>query len=255
MLRRLGFELMPEPGDDLAFTVHLPSWRLDIEREIDVIEEIARLHGYDKFANTLPPFTGAVVELPDAKKDEKLRSALLALGYNEAISMTFISHEEAEQFAHAPVLELENPLSEEASVMRTSLVPGILNMLSYNLNRGNSNVRLFEHGNIFERAGAKADQRKCVCFGATGNAVLPGINQAGRPLSFFDIKGDIENLLMPFAYKTLTFDAKTADYYHPERSTRALLDGNFVAQFGQLHPEIATNAKAAAGCVSRPDLC
>ena len=127
---------MPEPGRTTEFTVHIPSWRLDVEREIDLIEEIARLHGYDKFTNTLPAYVGAVVELPDAKKDEKLRSSLLALGYNEAISLTFISHEEAEQFAHAPVIELANPLSEEASVMRTSLVPGMLNMLSYNLNRG-----------------------------------------------------------------------------------------------------------------------
>ena len=112
-LRRLGFELMPEPATDPEFTVHIPSWRLDVEREIDLIEEIARLHGYDKFANTLPAYAGAVVELPDEKKDAKLRSSLLALGYNQAISLTFISHEEAEQFAHAPVIDLANPLSEE----------------------------------------------------------------------------------------------------------------------------------------------
>ena len=69
----MGFELIPEPGGEDAFTTQIPSWRLDVEREIDLIEEIARLHGYDKFANTLPSSRGAVVELPDAKKDEKLR--------------------------------------------------------------------------------------------------------------------------------------------------------------------------------------
>ena len=100
ILKHLGFELIPEPGEEDEFTVHIPSWRLDIEREIDLIEEIARLHGYDKFANTLPPIPAKFVELPDAAKDEKLRSALLALGYNEAISLTFISHEEAEQFSY-----------------------------------------------------------------------------------------------------------------------------------------------------------
>src|SRR5580700_9210295 len=155
ILRRLGFELIPEPGEDLEFTVQVPSWRLDVEREIDVIEEIARLHGYDKFANRLPAYVGAVVELPDAEKEARLRSSLLALGYDEAISLTFISHRDAEQFSSVPVIELANPLSEEASVMRTSMSPGMLNMLAYNLNRGSENVRLFEAGNVFEADGKR----------------------------------------------------------------------------------------------------
>ena len=107
-----------------------------MEREIDVIEEIARLHGYDKFENTLPAYSGAVVELPHAAMDAALRRRALALGYNEAMSLTFISHADAERFApETRVLELENPLSEEASVMRTSLAPGMLDMLAWNLNR------------------------------------------------------------------------------------------------------------------------
>ncbi|HYK48625.1 MAG TPA: phenylalanine--tRNA ligase subunit beta, partial [Terriglobales bacterium] len=135
ILKQLGFELMPERGGDPDFTVHIPSWRLDVEREIDVIEEIARLHGFDKFSNTLPAYAGAVVEAPDAEKDAKLRASLLALGYNEALSLTFISHQDAETFSAVPVIELANPQSEEASVMRSSLVPVMLNMLAYNLNR------------------------------------------------------------------------------------------------------------------------
>ncbi len=75
-----------------------PSWRLDVEREIDVIEEIARLHGYDKFENTLPAYSGAVVELPHAAMDAAFRKRALALGYNEAVSLTFISHADAEKF-------------------------------------------------------------------------------------------------------------------------------------------------------------
>ena len=243
ILRRLGFELMPEPAEEPEFTVHIPSWRLDVEREIDLIEEIARLHGYDKFANTLPAYAGAVVELPDAKKDQKLRSLLLALGYNEAISLTFISHEEAEQFAHAPVIELENPLSEEASVMRTSLVPGMLNMLAYNLNRGSGNVRLFESGNVFERAEAKAVELKHICLGATSPPLQKTQGWGAHDGGFFELKGDVENLLHAFQYKALTYDAQVAEYYHSGRSARALMDGVLVAQFGQVHPEIASARK------------
>jgi len=243
ILKKLGFELVPEPGEDQEFTVQIPSWRLDVEREIDIIEEVARLHGYDKFANTLPSFSGAVVETPEATKDNKLRTSLLALGYNEAVSLTFISHEDAEQFSSAPVLELENPQSEEASVMRSSLVPGMLDMLAYNLNRGSANVRLFEAGSVFSSEADKAVEVKRICLGATGSATEPSVHQAARALSFFDIKGDVETLLHGFQHNNLTYDSKTSEYYHPGRSARALMDGALVAQFGQIHPETAAKRK------------
>jgi len=242
-LRRLGFELIPEPGDDIEFTVQVPSWRLDVEREIDVIEEIARLHGYDKFANTLPTYVGSVVEQPDAEKEKKLRTSLLALGYNEAISSTFISHLDAEQFSSVPVIELANPLSEEASVMRTSMVPGMLNMLAYNLNRGSVNVHLFEAGNVFEAVGDKTVEFKRICMGATGSALNASVHQAARPLSFFDLKGDVETLLASFQHVGLEYKADAADYYHPGRSARAVIDGEIMAQFGQIHPEITGERK------------
>src|SRR5215469_7208457 len=122
LLKRLGFNLIPEGQGDAQCRVQIPSWRLDVEREIDLIEEIARLHGYDKFPNTLPAYIGAVVDTPHAAKDAKLRATLLALGYNEAISLSFISREDASTFSTAGSMELVNPLSAEASVMRTSLV-------------------------------------------------------------------------------------------------------------------------------------
>jgi len=244
ILQQLGFELMPERGGDPDFTVHIPSWRLDVEREIDLVEEIARLHGYDKFANTLPAYAGAVVEVPDAEKDLKLRSSLLALGYDEAVSLTFISHEDAETFSSAPVVELANPQSEEASVMRSSLVPGMLNMLAYNLNRGADRVRLFEAGSIFEATDSGTAEPKRICMGATSppsakNAEGWGTQDGG----FFDLKGDVENLLQAFQHQTLTYDAQTSEYYHSGRSARALMDGALVAQFGQLHPDVAARRK------------
>ncbi|MGD0793231.1 MAG: phenylalanine--tRNA ligase subunit beta [Terriglobales bacterium] len=246
ILTRLGFTLLP--GGEDTYLVHIPSWRLDIEREIDIIEELARLHGYDKFPNTLPTYSGEVREMPDAHKDARLRSSLLALGYNETISLTFISKEDARRFSTAAELDLANPLSDEASVMRTSMVPSMLNMLAYNLNRGSDNVRLFESGNVFEASGAKSLELKRISMGATGNVdaeVVRGLapGAAARPLSFFDLKGDIESLLAPFSHWTLYYDAQTADYYHPGRSARAVLDGATVAQFGQIHPDVAAARK------------
>ncbi len=243
ILQQLGFELMPERGGDPDFTVHIPSWRLDVEREIDLVEEIARLHGYDKFANTLPAYAGAVIEAPDAEKDSRLRSTLLALGYDEAVSLTFISHEDAETFSSMPVVELANPQSEEASVMRSSLAPGMLNMLAYNLNRGADRVRLFEAGSIFEAKDGGAAEPKRICMGATSPPLQKAQGWGASDGGFFDLKGDVENLLHAFQHQSLTYDAKTSDYYHPGRSARALMDGGVVAQFGQIHPDIAAARK------------
>jgi phenylalanyl-tRNA synthetase beta chain len=244
VLNRLGFDVLPERGGESDFTIRIPSWRLDVEREIDVIEEIARLHGYDKFANTLPAYAGSVVELPDAEKDGKLRSTLLALGYDEAISLTFISHQDAERFSETPAIELANPLSEEASVMRTSMVPGMLGMLAYNLNRGSDNVRLFEAGNVFEASGATANQLKRICLGATGSAVIANVHfPVAQPFSFFDLKGDVETVLHAFQHTRLAYDAQTPKYYHPGRSARAVMDGAVLAQFGQIHPDVAAVRK------------
>ena len=252
ILTRLGFTLLP--GGEDTYLVHIPSWRLDIEREIDIIEELARLHGYGMFPNTLPAYSGEVRDLPDAHKDARLRSSLLALGYNEAISLTFISKDDARRFSSAPELDLANPLSDEASVMRTSMVPSMLDMLAHNLNRGSDNVRLFEAGNVFEASSADAKsvdmprELKRISIGATGSVdaeVVRGLvsGAVARPFSFFNLKGDIESLLSSFSHWTLYYDSQTADYYHPGRSARAVLDGATVAQFGQIHPDVAAARK------------
>lgn len=226
-----------------TYTVAIPSRRLDVEREIDVIEEIARVHGYNRFPNTLPAFSGSVVEHTDAAKDESVQSRALALGYNQAITLTFISGQDAQQFSTAAAVELENPISEEARFLRNSMLPGMLEMLAWNLNRGNNDARLFEAGNIFETAGGRAQEHKQLCLGATGSAELASRERAPRPYSFFDLKGDVETLLAAFQHQGLYFDAHAAEYYHPGRSARAVMDGATVARFGQLHPEIAAARK------------
>jgi phenylalanyl-tRNA synthetase beta chain len=255
ILKKLGFALIPEGQDDAQFRVQIPSWRLDVEREIDVIEEIARLHGYDKFTNTLPAYSGAVMELPYAAVDAAFRARALALGYNEAVSLTFISHADAEKFSSASVLELENPLSDEASVMRTSMAPGMLDMLAWNLNRDSDNVRLFEMGRVYEmRGGSQRAEPARACLGATLTAVRGSVpvgealdlskgERAAAAEAFRGFKGDVESLLSAFACRYLTFDRETAEYFHLGRSARALMDGAVVAQFGQVAEDVKSNRK------------
>jgi len=255
ILKRLGFGVIPEGQADAKFRVQIPSWRLDVEREIDLIEEIARVHGFDKFANTLPAYSGAVVDLPHAAADAAFRERALALGYNEALSLTFISHAAAESFSSgAKVLELENPLSEEASVMRTSLAPGMLDMLAWNLNRDSENVRLFEMGRVYEMRGGERVEPARACLGATLAAVkgsLPAASvldvskgeHAAAAEAFRCFKGDVENLLAAFSYCELSFDRETAEYFHPGRSARVLMDGAVVGQFGQIADEVKAERK------------
>jgi phenylalanyl-tRNA synthetase beta chain len=249
ILTRLGFEYSAEREDGTEYTLTIPSWRLDVEREIDVIEEIARVYGYDKFPNTLPSFAGGVIELPDAAKDATVRSSLLALGYNEAVSLTFISKDDAQQFSAMPALELANPLSAEASMMRTSLAPGMLDMLAWNLNRGTGNVRLFEYGHVCEGSAPnpndKSGEPRRLCFAQTGKALAHNVNlpQESRPLTFFDLKGDVEDLARAFEFSAAVYDSQAPSYYHPGRSARVVLDGTPVGHFGQLHPDVAAARK------------
>ena len=144
--------LLSTPASDqqaTTFAVQLPSWRLDLEREIDLIEEVARVYGYNRFANTLPTAL-PVIAHPVAAAEAAVRTRLLALGYSEAISSTFASEADGQTFAQqTSPAPMENPLSEEARLLRPSLIPGMVAMLAHNLNRDVRAARLFEQGTVF----------------------------------------------------------------------------------------------------------
>jgi phenylalanyl-tRNA synthetase beta chain len=242
IMARLGFTVAPGKGG-AEWSIIVPTWRLDVEREIDLIEEIARIYGYLKLPSTLPSFAGAVIELPDAKKQSRMRELLLALGYNESLSSTFISLEDAKQFGCGEPLRLANPLSDEAAYMRSSLVPNLLSQVAYNLNRGTTSARLFEIGHVFQAAGEKVEERGRISFAATGNAATSGVHGKPEAFTFFHLKGDMEKLLGSFDGNGLYFDRHVPEYYHPGRSARAVIGGATVARFGQIHPDIAAARK------------
>jgi phenylalanyl-tRNA synthetase beta chain len=258
-----------------AWSVTLPSWRLDLNVEIDLIEEVARVYGYNRFANTLPAFSGAVVELPTAAPESAVRRTLLAAGYNEAIASTFCSAADAELFAASPgsIVPLGNPLSEEAGVLRPSLLPGMLAMLAHNLNHGADHVRLFESGTIFSTTPSRdasarpssADpvaspgrvsnidhvgERPSLALGLTGS-VPPSPLYSPDDAPFYALKGAIEATLKNFSSTSLYFDSLAAPalpdlqpgWIHPHRSARIVLDGMTLGWLGQLHPDQAEARK------------
>ena len=254
VLTALGCGLAPAvrqtPGQD-SWQVTLPSWRLDLEREIDLIEEIARVYGYNRFANTLPAFGGGVRALPWAEQETAVRGTLLAAGFHEAIGSSFCSAAEGALTAQQPgqVVPLGNPLSEEAGVLRPSLVPGMLAMIAGNLNRDVSDVRLFEMGTVFSGTTDKVEERPALAFGAVGNLPEASALHAARAFEFYDVKGAAEQVLERFEMRAMYFDHFPADagitpeWLHPYRAARAVADGVTVGWFGQLHPREAAARK------------
>ena len=237
--------------EEAAWLVILPSWRLDLEREIDLIEEIARVYGYNRFANTLPAFGEGVRALPWAESEATVRRALLAAGFHEAIAGTFCSATEAALTAPQPglVVPLGNPLNDEAGVLRPSLVPGMLAMIAGNLNRDVSDVRLFELGTVFSGATEKVGERPSLAFGAVGTLAEQGPQHPARPVEFHDMKGVVEQVLARFQARSVYFDrfptetGLTPKWLHSYRAARVAVDGATVGWFGQLHPREAAARK------------
>ena len=248
-LTALGCTLAPTGND--AWQVTLPSWRLDLEREIDLIEEVARVYGYNRFANTLPAFGEGVEALPWAEAESTVRATLLAAGFHEAIASTFCSAAEAALSAPQPalVVPLGNPLSEEAGVLRPSLIPGMLAMVAGNLHRDVSDVRLFELGTVFSGSTERVEERPALAFAAVGALPDQSSIQPARSIDFHDVKGVVEQVLARFEMRTIYFDRFPPDaglmpgWLHPYRAARIVAEGVTVGWFGQLHPAEAVARK------------
>lgn len=251
VLTALGCALSAQTTAEAAWQVTLPGWRLDIEREIDLIEEVARVYGYNRFANTLPSFGEGVRSLSWAESEAAVRRLLLAAGFHEAIGSTFCSAADAALTAPQPGLAvpLGNPLSEEAGMMRPSLVPGMLAMVAGNLHRDVSDVRLFELGTVFTGSTEKVDERPALAFGAVGTLPEQSPLHPARAMDFHDVKGVVEQLLARFQARAVYFDrfppeaGLTPAWLHPYRSARAVVEGSTVGWFGQLHPSEAAARK------------
>jgi phenylalanyl-tRNA synthetase beta chain len=263
ILTGLGCTLAAAPDEGQQYDVTLPSWRLDLERDIDLIEEVARVYGYNRFLNTLPAFTGTVLPQPNAAPERATRQTLLAAGLSEAVSSTFCSAADAATFAPQPgsAAAIENPLSEEAGMLRPSLLPGMLTMLAANLHRDVSDIALFEIGSIFTASGASSrgnerDDRVNDRGGANEKVaerpslVLGLAGQLGeRPVDFYTLKGIVEQTAARFAARMIYYDRFPAEsglmpaYLHPGRSARLVIDGSTIGYFGQLHPVEAARRK------------
>jgi len=171
-----------------------PSWRADVEREIDLIEEIARVYGLDKFSPRLPAARTGAMRLPHYEAETRLRERLIGLGYHEILTIPHVSEERNELFrpADAVPAKLSNPLSEEASVLKSTGAVTTAAAIEWNLNHGQRNVRVFEIGQQYRFVNNKPMEIRVLTIGATGAARQQGLSDSARDYNFADLKGDLD---------------------------------------------------------------
>ena len=244
--QRLGFAYTHEgAGGDEAFVATPPSYRFDVEIEEDLIEEVTRVHGFDRIP-ARPPVVPAVMRSPPESRRSlhTLRALLAAADYQEVINFSFVDAEWERDFAgnNAP-LRLLNPIASQLAVMRSTLIAGLVANVRYNLNRNAARVRVFEVGRVFlrdPRVGdgdlgvAGVDQPTRIGGIAFGDAFVKSWSEPARPEDFFDVKGDIEALFYP---RRPRFVAAAHAALHTGRSARIELAGVPVGWIGELHPQ------------------
>lgn len=235
----LSFE---QQGDD--FLVTPPSWRFDMEIEEDLIEEIARLYGYDNIPSPAPRGRMEMMLQPEAQRPAyRIRQMLADRGYQEVVNYAFVEEAWEADFAakteESDLIRLANPIASQMAVMRSNLFGGLISNLVTNLKRKQSRVRLFEVGRTFHRDAtaqpvAGFHQPWKLAGLAFGGALPEGWGAGARKVDFYDVKGDIEALLAPAA---LRFEKLAHPALHPGRAARVLVDGQEIGCIGELHPE------------------
>ncbi|HET7297719.1 MAG TPA: phenylalanine--tRNA ligase subunit beta, partial [Burkholderiales bacterium] len=243
---RLGLAHRREgSGADEACVVTPPSYRFDLEIEEDLIEEVARVYGFDNIPAAPPVAAAAMRSQPEDKRSlHDLRARVAAAGYEEVVNYSFVEAAWERDFAgNANPIRLVNPIASQLAVMRTTLIGSLVANVRYNLNRKLPRIRVFEVGRVFLRAPGAPDGelevagiRQPVRIGgaAFGPAFEEQWGLPRRPVDFFDVKGDLEAILAPRAARFVRGDHPAL---HPGRCARIEVDGAAIGWMGELHPE------------------
>ncbi|MGN0035365.1 MAG: phenylalanine--tRNA ligase subunit beta [Coriobacteriales bacterium] len=244
ILSRLGCEVSDQ-GETLA--VHAPTFRPDLEREIDLYEEVLRLWGMAKVTPTLPGGRGRIGgRTTEQRTVARIGEVLRAAGLNETTTYSLCPDDDLQRLrmsseGRGEAVELINPMSSEQNVMRQSIIPGLLRSVSYNQNRGTGDVQLYEEGKVFfAAAGRKQPREKKLVAGVLcGSWNEEQWNEPRRELGFFDAKGVLETLLRELAVGKVRFkalDAQEAPHLQPGRAAEVLAGGSQLGWVGEIHP-------------------
>ncbi|HEX8706623.1 MAG TPA: phenylalanine--tRNA ligase subunit beta [Pyrinomonadaceae bacterium] len=243
-------------GTNSRLSFIAPTWRVDIAIEEDLVEEVARYTGYEKITTELPASNIAGEYQATEGKRRALRRAVTAAGYDEAISFSFIDAAHDERFELLPGLvqadeerfiTLSNPIIEGSTRMRPTLLPGLLEAVRHNLNRGTRDIRLFETGRVFAanaESGQLPIEREALALAATGSAVEEGRAGGARELDFYDLKGALEAAIDEMRLEPLRFEATSARHLRDGQSARiSTADGRTIGAIGRLDETVAAGYK------------
>ena len=244
ILRLLGFEVEMMAGEK-HLLARAPSFRVDISREEDLVEEIARHVGYDLVDVTLPAWSGMGRYLPGDNRRRNLRRTLTALGFDEAYTFSFVNGERDRLFRRGekPAAILANPIDVNQSEMRSSLVTGLLESLQHNFNQGQRDVKLFELGRVFGAGENERPAEREALGVVLSGAVSPEDWRGGRQADFYDLAGAVEAALGSLSVSGFTIERASVEYLHPGQSAVLMRDGIEVARYGRLHPSVASQFK------------
>jgi len=242
LLRSLGFQVNRENGE--SWRVSVPSFRVDVSREVDLVEEVARHVGYDRLPARVRPAPPRVERDLTREKVITVSSMLVGLGFHEMIASSMVDPAESERFSASAPVVLANPLSQDASAMRTSAVPSMIRAIRWNLDRDTNDVRLFEFGKTYNTSAEGVPQeRQVLTLGATGRRRPASVFDNEALLDFFDLKGDLETVLGAFELPALLFEPSERPYLQPGRSGGTSSQGVELAVLGLIQQDLAREYK------------
>jgi phenylalanyl-tRNA synthetase beta chain len=230
---------LPAKQDDDRVTVEVPGRRVDLEREEDLIEEVARIRGYDMIPSSLPGIRQAGGLMPDQRRHRRLRDALVRAGLFETQSTSFVSASDLEVYEddRRDGVRVANPISEDGAYLRTGLLPGLLAAARRNVEHRNPSVRLFEVGHVFLRGERDPAEEERAAILLAGAAAV-GWPDARPEHDFLDAKGVLQHVLEVLGVEGWSLGEREGPPYHPGRSASVLLGGDLVGQMGELHPRV-----------------
>lgn len=232
ILTQLGFSF--EEAND-RFVVQAPTYRFDIEREADLIEEIARLHGYDKIPAITPVANVNMLPLPAATLSlHWLKDCMQSQGYQEVVTYSFVEESwERDLLANPDPIKLKNPIASNLSVMRTGLWGGLLDVLTYNLNRKQERAMVFEAGGTFHRSAESYREEAHVAGLCYGSATPEQWGNTARDFDFYDVKAMVDTL----THHQAEYRQEKHPALHPGQTARIYLKGKAIGWLGKLHPK------------------
>ncbi|WP_180115830.1 phenylalanine--tRNA ligase subunit beta [Acinetobacter sp. YH12140] len=254
-LTRLGCNVTVKAEGE--WTVVPPSHRFDMAIYQDLIEEVARIHGYDNIQISLPVIDVKLAKYQDQFELVQLRQTAVALGYQEAISFSFADAKLEKQLnPQVQPLALANPISSDLAVMRSTLLSSLIPCVQYNVNRQQNRVRFYELGLRFDYQGANSihDLKQIPTFAlvATGSRTTESWHGKAQPMDFFDFKGDVEEILNS-ARLNVEYVRSERTWLHPGQSAEILVNGQSIGYFGRLHPSLEDELDLAITWVAELD--